>query len=96
MFSFKKSSFWFNAVDKIANYKKYTGIYGIVTGRKHYFGEIFREDIFFPMKTEIFNNTKVPVFNNTDKYLSNLYGDYMKLPPVEKRERHYIVELDIE
>ena len=25
---------------------------------------------------------------NTDLYLSNLYGDYMKLPPVEDRKQH--------
>lgn len=30
-----------------------------------------------------------------DKYLSTLYGDYMKLPPVDQREnRHQIVEID--
>ena len=28
--------------------------------------------------------------NNYDKYLTNLYGDYMKLPPIEKRITHQI------
>lgn len=27
-----------------------------------------------------------------DEYLSNIYGDYMKLPPVEKRVTHYLFE----
>ena len=34
------------------------------------------------------------VFNapsNYDEYLSNLYGDYMQLPPVEKRVTHDMV-----
>ena len=29
-----------------------------------------------------------------DDYLRQYYGDYMQLPPVEKRERHFVIELD--
>jgi hypothetical protein len=27
--------------------------------------------------------------------LENLYGDYMQIPPVEKRERHFIREMKL-
>ena len=29
-----------------------------------------------------------------DKYLTKLYGDYMQIPPKEKREVHVLRELD--
>ena len=32
---------------------------------------------------------------NPDAYLSTIYGDYMKLPPVEKRLRHFSMHLDL-
>ena len=37
-----------------------------------------------------FENVKVNTFACYHKYLSNLYGDYMKLPPIEKRITHEI------
>lgn len=30
--------------------------------------------------------------NNIDAYLKNLYGHYMDIPPIEKRERHYVID----
>lgn len=32
---------------------------------------------------------------NYDRYLTNLYHDYMQLPPEEKRERHFIVKFQL-
>ena len=33
---------------------------------------------------------------DAEKYLTNLYGkNYMQLPPVEKRERHFIIDFDL-
>ena len=37
-----------------------------------------------------FEGMKVNTFECYDKYLTNLYGDYMTLPPVEKRITHEI------
>jgi len=47
-------------------------------------------------KTEVkdFENIKAPIFTGYDYYLKNLYGDYMKIPPKEKRERHCISQID--
>ena len=30
-----------------------------------------------------------------DEYLRNLYKNYMELPPVEKRERHFIISIEL-
>lgn len=35
-----------------------------------------------------FEDGKFPCYKNYDKYLSNLYGNYMELPPEEKRQPH--------
>lgn len=92
VFSIRKAGKWFNLMDKHAQYR-YTGLFGIVTGRKHYFGEIFEENVFFPAKYVKFCDIEAPVFNDMDTYLKNLYGDYMKLPPEDKREKHSVVEI---
>ena len=35
-----------------------------------------------------FEGKKYPTFSCWDSYLNNLYGDYMKIPPIEKRKIH--------
>ncbi len=92
LFSWRKASRWFDIIDKASQYK-HTGLCGIVTGRHHYFGEIFEEDVFFPAKYVPFCDIEAPVFNDLDKYLTYLHGNYMELPPVDKRERHFVKEL---
>lgn len=70
-----------------------TKLVAIPTGRKHFAGEIYERkkmSVFkkVPFETEQFN---VPVW--AEGYLSTFYGDYMQLPPVEKREKHLFLEL---
>lgn len=44
-----------------------------------------------------FENHKFYGVNKADEYLTSLYGDYMKLPPKDKRKsNHTIVELDLD
>ncbi len=69
--------------------------WGIPTGRKYYNGEIFDKSTFLPTQTAVFEGIKVQIPNNYDVYLKNLYHDYMTLPPIEKRERHYIIEFEL-
>lgn len=94
LFSFKKASEWRDIVDNACQYKKETRYLGIPTGRKHYFGEILPRSCYLPVSQGIFEGQAVSLPGDYDKYLSNLYGDYMKLPPIEKREKHSIVEID--
>lgn len=68
---------------------------GIPTGRKYYAGEVFPREVYLPAREAEFEGVKVYIPNQYDPYLRNLYKDYMQLPPVEKRERHFIVELQL-
>lgn len=56
--------------------------------------ECHPSEVFFPPQKAIFEGQEVLIPNDVDKYLSALYGDYMKVPPPEKRERHFYLELD--
>lgn len=41
-----------------------------------------------------FEDREYPGFRDYDRYLSYFYGDYMKLPPIEKRNHHGRLEID--
>ena len=72
------------------------GLYwGIPTGRKYYNGEIFPKSVYTPAIETKFEDVTAFIPNGYDAYLTNLYHDYMQLPPVEKRERHFIVDFKI-
>jgi lipopolysaccharide cholinephosphotransferase len=87
--SYKK---WFNLYDRLFSQGKESDLVCIPAGRKHYFGEILPKSVFYPVKETTFNGLKAYIPNNVDTYLKNLYGDYMEIPPEEKRERHFVVE----
>ena len=69
--------------------------WGIPTGRKYYNGEIFPREVFVPARKAEFEGIQVFIPNEYDPYLRNLYKDYMQLPPADKRERHFIIELQL-
>ena len=90
--SHAKWVYWF---DKFVASSKDNRPWGIPTGRKYYNGEIFEKDVFVPVKKAMFEGLEVNVPNDTHRYLTNLYNNYMELPPVEKRERHFICEFKL-
>jgi len=93
-FSFRKFQDWMNIVDRNLQYPKETTLMGIPSGRGHYFGEIRPRETFLPVSKGEFEGMTVNLPGKAEDYLSNLYGaDYMTLPPVEKRERHFILDI---
>lgn len=58
------------------------GIYGL--------GERFRKDFFEDMVEVVFENHVFFALSSWDAYLTQIYGDYMTLPPKEKRTAHGI------
>ena len=51
--------------------------------------ELFHKSFFSFYKEFPFENIKVRVPGLYKEYLTQLYGDYMKLPPISKRKVHY-------
>ena len=91
----RSPSKWFDWVDKAVQYQGKSGLLGLPTGRKHYFGEIFEREVFLPAAAGIFEGENVLIPHDSNAYLKNLYGDYMQIPPEEKRERHFVIELQL-
>ena len=95
IFSFVSHSKWVYWFDKLVASSLPNRPWGIPTGRKYYNGEIFEKEVFVPVKKAMFEGMEVNVPNDTHRYLTNLYNNYMELPPLDKRERHFVCELKL-
>lgn len=65
----------------------------IPSGRKHFFGELYRRASFMQTEKMEFEGHSFYVTKDYPHYLKNLYGDYMTIPPEEKREHHVLYDL---
>lgn len=93
--SFASHAKWIYWFDKFVSSDRDDRQWGIPTGRKYYNGEIFDKDVFVPVKKAVFEGLEVNVPNDTHTYLTNLYNNYMQLPPEDKRERHFVCMLEL-
>ena len=57
---------------------------------KHFnvYGNSYDKDMIFPLKSISFEDQMFPCPTDPDRYLTSIYGDYMKIPPQEKRRIH--------
>lgn len=93
--SFASHGKWIYWYDRFVASSKDNRQWGIPTGRKYYCGEIFDKEVYVPVTKGTFEGLEVNLPHDTDRYLKNLYRNYMELPPVEKQERHFICELEL-
>lgn len=93
--SFASHGKWIYWYDRFVASSKDNRQWGIPTGRKYYCGEIFNKEVYVPVTKGTFEGLEVNLPHDTDRYLKNLYRNYMELPPVEKRERHFICEFEL-
>ena len=89
----KRWTWWF---DRLHANAKPTEYITIPTGRNHYLKEIQHKGVFLPTKKVKFEGLDMNVPADYDTYLSRLYGDYMSVPPVEKRERHFVYKFSLD
>lgn len=86
---------WFRLFDKYVTESAPTANITIPAGRALYNGELLPINVFVPVSEGTFEGIAVKLPHDVDAYLTNLYGDYMTIPPVEKRERHFYTEFDL-
>lgn len=66
----------------------------IPSGRKHYFGEMYKREDMCESLQAVFEGINVRIPKGTETYMNMLYdSNYMRIPPVEDREIHSAVEL---
>ena len=77
-------------IDKISRQYPYeTSEYvGAISGGRYGKGEQMRKQEYETAAEVQFEGHAFPAFSCWDSYLHNIYGDYMLLPPVDKRENH--------
>lgn len=95
LMSWKSYQSWYVIFDKFVQTKKITQKVTIPTGQKNYFGEMMHRDIVFPLKKAKFEGYEFNVYGKVEEYLTMLYGDYMKIPPEEKREKHFYTNVKL-
>lgn len=61
---------------------------GIVTWGLYGVGERMKKKEFLQKVTVTFEGEEFSAFSCWDSYLQGIYGDYMQLPPIEKRKTH--------
>jgi lipopolysaccharide cholinephosphotransferase len=69
------------------NYLTSNCVGSIVWGRANK-GKI-RKEVFSQSINVLFEGHEYPLMVEYDEYLTNVYGDYMKLPPIERRISHH-------
>lgn len=68
----------------------------VPTGRKHFFKEIYLRRQFCSTIEHDFDGRKFPICVGYDNYMKNLYGDYMKIPDDNHKEKHIVLEFKID
>lgn len=74
------------------NSSKYVAV---PTGRNHFFGELYERKDFCESTKHVFEGRNWNIPKEYDKYLTHMYGDYMKIPDEQHRESHVLVEFKI-
>lgn len=82
--------YWFDLFNKK---NRETNFMTVPTGRNHYLKETLPSSVFVPIVECSFEGVKSYIPNGYHEYLSNLYGDYMQVPPENKRERHFLIDI---
>lgn len=67
---------------------------GFFYGRTRYRNSIISRRVYGKPKYVPFEDTLLPVPEDYDAYLTQMFGDYMQLPPVEQRQGLHLISVD--
>ena len=85
--------FYLRLCERLAQQKKESGWMAIPSGVS-YDREIFPERVFKELITANFCGLECKIPAAYDEYLRNRYGDYMEIPPEDKREYHAAYKIE--
>lgn len=60
------------------------------------FKETHLKETLIPQKKKVFEDMKINVPNDYDRFLTQIYGDYRKDPPKEKRVNHSMLDISFD
>ena len=97
IFAFRSLNKWLKSSKKMMRKCKnqHSQYITVPTGKRHYFGEMYKREDIFPVVYKKFNDIELPVARHNEIYMSKMFGDYMKIPAVEDRERHFICSYNL-
>lgn len=94
LFSFLTYQQWSKLYDALVSGGKYTGYFHDPTGDYRWKG--YHESVLFPASIMDFEGIKVYVPHKVQVYLTSEFGpDYSTMPPVDKREKHYVIKFSL-
>lgn len=67
---------------------------GFFYGRTRFRNAITSKSIYGKPQYVPFEDTELPVPEHYHEYLTQMFGDYMKLPPVEQRKGLHLISVD--
>ena len=73
---------------------KKTDYRGFFYGRTRLNNTIVKKQIFGKPRYVPFEDTMLPVAENYHDYLTQMFGDYMKLPPIEQQKGLHLISID--
>lgn len=87
--------FYLKICDSLANQKEETAWFGIPSD-SGYLDRIYPRELFTNLGKVSFCGYEMKVPRDYDFYLRSEYGDYMQIPPPDKREVHSAYKIDFE
>ena len=75
----------------MARLMKRDGVFMSNTLNNNWYGIMHLQSNIYPLTTVTFEGYTLPAPANPGQYLTELYNDYMKLPPENKRKQHALL-----
>lgn len=73
---------------------KETNYYGIFFGRTRLKNSFIEKSLFGNPTYMPFEDYKLPLAEHYHEFLTQMFGDYMKLPPIEQRQGSHLISVD--
>ena len=73
---------------------KETNYYGFFFGRTRFHNSVVRKELYGTPQYVPFEDSMFPVPEQYHKYLTQMFGDYMQLPPIEQRKGLHLISVD--